>query len=782
MGKRNSCGSRWLLCGLLLWLVWPGPLVSAQVFRLDFGPTDSPVWAGFGRVTPADPALSSAGRLRGFAGAVPDDLAGDGIVAEKGDFCLSLSLTNGTYQVWLLSGDSAEDTGASGILHLGCEVKVTANGREVMRRQRSLWYAQDFDYSPTADVWERYAGTNRFMEATFEVTVKNGQLRLCFGGQNNQRHDYAFPLNAVMIYPAGLREQMDLTLASIRTSRRDQWKRRFPQVPWPWEGQAWEPTAAENNHGYVAWWQSYLDKVYPNTTPPKVAASTSATTFATPGESEPLSVGIRAVRDLQAVAIQVGDLHGPAGSSFSRSHVVPYLVRYNEKVSRPRMWQAAEPFALVPWRDIDIPAGVTRQCWLKFQVPTNAIPGVYSGQVTIVPQNAPARLLSYRFRVLPFALERSPSASFFYFGTRREMRTGSPVGQRWYDDPEWWRLYDTEASNLVAHGFVPLPKIDVGGGYAYGVNAIVSIGPRTNLVTLDMARAEKEFNWLRERGFLAADGYVFVPCDYGTTFCGGRSSPDRWSTNPSYSNLFCQITRAVDQQVRTKGWGTPVFEWGGELSNFRTTRFSGAVHAYGALKSCGVLTGLRGNGWVDWSLYATNRLIDFPIPNTVLMRDELTSWLAQNTKELWFYNFGSGRYAFGFFAWAKGATRRLYEGHLNLSGAPWDKFDGDHYQWQVGAEATPDGVAPLLTLEWMSEGRDDYDYLRTLEMALAQSVPSENRARGEEVLRWIREHCVTDIAYRGDPTQPGNVEEAVDWRELQPWRAMVVDAILDLQQ
>lgn len=753
----------------------------AEVLKCDFGTTNSPVLAGFTRVTETSPMLSSPNALVSFWRKTPDDLAGDGVVAPRGGFRFETSISNGTYCVWVLSGDSANGSYAA-IKHLLQKVRIRANGRRVFTQQRDYWYAEKFDYDPHADVWERYAGTNRFIEASFVVNVNNQRLRLDFDGLSGPRYDFAFPLNAIMVFPEADANQMMRACANVRAERRRQWSSHFPQVPLPEPDRPWTPDPLSASRGYAAWWQDYLDKVYPNTVPRAAGAGGDPGPIAALGEWEPVTFCIRPLTNLSRVAVTASDLRSSEGH-INRQHVFPYLVRYAEKVERSGQWHAAEPWCLIPWNNPDIPSEVTRQCWLKVKVPTNALPGVYRGTVTLAPENAAATNLAYQLRVLPFALDRTTNASFFYFGSRSgiEFDTG---GRGWFDNPAWWRFYKIEASNLVAHGFTPVPEIKVAGGGAYGVDATPIIGDRTNLVRMDWAKARKRIGWLAKRGFSPPDRMWMVHAEgYGLTYCRGKLQPSPWwNPDPAYSNLFCHITREIDRQFRHAGWGVPVFEWCGELSNHGTAVLESAVHAYSALKSCGVLTALRGNGWVDWSLYATNRLVDFPTPNIALLRDRYTDWIANNCQALWLYNFLGGRYGFGFFAWAKGATRRLHEGHLNSSGAPWDKFDGDHYQWQRGVEPTRDGVAPLVGFEWMAEGRDDYDYVTTLERRIVRAPAGAAKEAGRQALDRIRSACVTDVVYRGGAGEPGSPEEAVSLRDLQTWRAAVAEAIVRLQE
>lgn len=760
----------------MLALVWGMPLVRASLVQLDFGATNSPVWPGFTRVTESDPMLSATNRLVSFWRGTPDDLAGDGVVALKGGFDVSLPLTNGDYRVWVLSGDSVNG-GNSAIKHLLQKVTIHANGREVYQHPRDYWYAETFDYEPQADVWQRYAGTNRFLEAQFNVRVEGQGLKLHFNGETAPTSDYAFPLNALIISPVGEADAMANRLEEIRGERRRQWLALFPQLKTPSPDRIWQPASTALAAGYTAWWHEYLDKVYPNTVP-EPGTPEVASTFAALGEWEPVTFCVRPVTNLTRVNVTVSDLRSST-STISAHHVHPYLVRYNESVLRSGMWYPAEPWALVPWGEPGMPSNVTRQCWLKIEVPTNAVPGNYSGQVTLRPANAESTTLDYHLQVLPFGLERSTNANFFYFGSRSRIESDL-TGRSWLNNPAWWRLYDAESSNLVAHGFVPVPELRVGPPGAQGVDVGVWLEHGTNLARLDWAAATRRVNWMAERGYLPPDRMWVVRCDEFLTLCGGRWQPGPW-WNPAsgYSNLFCTIVRAVDRHVREAGWGVPVFEWGGELSNFAGSSLESAVSAHQALRSCDVLTAHRGNGWADWSLVATNRLVDFPICNIALLRDAQTKAVTRDCRGLWLYNFTGARYGYGFFAWAKGATRCLHEGHLDTQGAPWDNFDGDHYHWQRGVEATRDGVAALVSLEWMSEGRDDFDYVHTLETRLARGGSPQAQDRARRTLAYLRSRCATDVAPSERPEEPGSVEDLVAWRDLQTWRWLVASAILE---
>lgn len=249
------------------------------------------------------------------------------------------------------------------------------------------------------------------------------------------------------------------------------------------------------------------------------------------------------------------------------------------------------------------------------------------------------------------------------------------------------------------------------------------------------------------------------------------------------------MVQMIDRHIREKGYGTPVFECGGELSNYGEMGATFGLRAYGALRKAGVTTALRANGPSDMAVIEAG-LIDYAIPNIGLIRDRDTLVMKAKCKGLWLYNHSEGRYGYGFFAWAKGATRRFHEIFLIGRGRPWDEFDGALGLGPTGAAPTRDGMADAVTFERQAAGCDDYDYLAMcearLEAARQRHTPAARAAvaKAEKTLAFLREQCFTDYDYRGDPELGSEVgrDAGCKWSpdDFQKYRWLVAREIIRL--
>jgi len=788
------------LAGLLLTIgccAWPA---SGEVFRFDMGPEKSPVWPGFTLVT-ADMKYTSKrgfgwtsrGKIQHFKNYQPDDLARDLVVVRNRlPLEFRVKLSRGKYRVWVLSGD---DMTAGGdwlrSFHLIQDVRISAEGKEVFRRQRDYYGLQDVDYVPGQSIWDKYI-KGRYLEASFPVTVRDGVLDLVFEGLTGSYKWYAFPVNAIVIYPKSRAREMNNLIAAITKKRREAFLSRWTRKDFEQDTPPLEADDEGKRLGYVVWPRNYLKLVFPDTTPQPNERGDTIRTFAARGEWEPVSFCIRPIHDLKGVTVKVSDLRSDGGRIPSENLRVS-VVKYQEKTDGRSLDYLIAPYSLMHWWErMDIPAGLTKQYWLKMWIPEDAVPGFYDGTIAIAAENAPPKSLQLRLRVLPFRLTRSPYASWFYFGTRR--RVYLDMNDRKKDDG-YWRMYEKESQNLKEHGFCIPPLLD------FRLMKFEVDKEKKKLLSVDFTDLDREIAFRRKIGAMPPDGYLTFLCGaVARLYCGAEWIQQRipvyrkyvyFSDKKEDVDLFIEIVRAIDRHVREKGYGTPVFECGGELSNYRDQGTTYGMRAYGALRKAGVLTALRGNGPSDYAIIQAG-LVDYAIPNIALIRDEWTDYMKKNCKGLWLYNFSNGRYGFGFFAWKEGATRRLHEGYICAGGRPWDDFDAGGYNWHIGVEGTRDGVVDRITFEHIAEGRDDFDYLYTCERLLGRAEKRRDAeakqavAETQRTLQFIRENIFTDYDYRGDIAAASGLYRDAGCRwpldDFQKYRWLVARRIMRLAE
>jgi hypothetical protein len=179
--------------------------------------------------------------------------------------------------------------------------------------------------------------------------------------------------------------------------------------------------------GYVVFTTSYLERGNQHTRPQAAEVNRPLELFAAPGEYEPATFSIRPDRDLKAVSVRLaGDLRGPAGSLIPRDRVTL------RTVERMKHWLSAIEYELVECflprtGPRDLPANQTQRYWLTVQVPVDAAPGLYEGQVRIAPEGERPSLLGLRLEVAPIRLAPPEGMNnFMYFRLRDfppELRT-----------------------------------------------------------------------------------------------------------------------------------------------------------------------------------------------------------------------------------------------------------------------------------------------------------------------------------------------------------------------
>ena len=165
-----------------------------------------------------------------------------------------------------------------------------------------------------------------------------------------------------------------------------------------------EPTAEEQKRGYVLFARHWLDVVFPNSRPRTGEREARLRTFATPGEYEPLTFSVRALRDLKQARVTLSPLRGPQGR-IPASAVTVYPVRcLNKRVTySSKQYVKDMPVLLERRPAVDIASGESKRFWLDVRVPA-AAPGMYEGAATFAADNAASARVPITVRVLPFRL------------------------------------------------------------------------------------------------------------------------------------------------------------------------------------------------------------------------------------------------------------------------------------------------------------------------------------------------------------------------------------------
>lgn len=125
------------------------------------------------------------------------------------------------------------------------------------------------------------------------------------------------------------------------------------------------------------------------------------------GESEPLSLGVQALADLQDLSVSVGPLTTADGVTLPAEAV---RVRYLEAAYIRSAGQRAKTAVLTglrvrPLTPLPLPRGMNRQFWLDVSVPESAAAGGYMGEIVVTSKGRPAVKRTLTVRVRPYELE-----------------------------------------------------------------------------------------------------------------------------------------------------------------------------------------------------------------------------------------------------------------------------------------------------------------------------------------------------------------------------------------
>jgi len=457
--------------------------------------------------------------------------------------------------------------------------------------------------------------------------------------------------------------------------------------------------------GYVVFSRHYLDPVS-RLGRPKPGEIGAVRLFGCPGEYEPATVSVWAIRPQAGVRVTVSDLAGKEG-----------IVPANKVDIRVVRTIRGLPSFLERRPAVNIPEGQTQTFWLSFYIPPEARPGFYFGSIEVAPGNGKSFRVPVALRVLPLKLPPPQKGYGFW----------------WKMDGRWNGYYSKDHVSALAQirkQFILLREHGCNMASCYGMPRMAKAGDGT--ITLDFNQDHwghdkfsiTDFLQLgRETGFLSPK----IPIQYP----GAESLHTDWiardmgldHSSKAFSDFYRDMCRRMDRWAKQQGF-TLAFACVDEIGNSEDRRQE-ALRFYAKAKEAGVLTSVTDN-----SMHGGVHLMGQPrFDDIVRMRlyNFITPEMIESTRKsgdiLWLYNLASGgwnaktdRFAFGLFTERCGATGFAQWAFQwpNGSTDPYEAAaagQGSGYHYALPA---PDGPLPTLALEGVREGIDDARYLALL--------------------------------------------------------------------
>ncbi|WP_051012370.1 hypothetical protein [Desulfobacula toluolica] len=158
---------------------------------------------------------------------------------------------------------------------------------------------------------------------------------------------------------------------------------------------------------YVVFQKNYLDRVFPYTKPNPAEIVSSIHVAAARDEFRPITLSIKALKNLGRVQVKVSDCIGqqgvlPAGSI--RVGTVGYLTETVNIKKKERTVDYRWGPKIIRSADAVIYEGSSQRYWLTLKIPTDVRPGEYKGTIIIIPESGSQTKIPLIVKVLPFCL------------------------------------------------------------------------------------------------------------------------------------------------------------------------------------------------------------------------------------------------------------------------------------------------------------------------------------------------------------------------------------------
>lgn len=727
-------------------------------WAFDFGPADSPPFAqfhvtdskaayspdrGFGWIPyqdgqpatesnfgPASAVVPGLGE-RDRGGAAVDPLYRDLVMTSEYYHTqvrqtFAVDVPNGTYLVMTMHGDVQYGRVGRQSYWIEAEGKTAVDDIEL-------------DWSRTTD-------------ATFEVAVEDGRLDLTFDAKDPDPAKRGFAINGLAVFPADTAEQrgfaerkVAMIRAAIERTTQQAFERSFTEVPYEETGEMVEPSEADRARGFVAWTPNWMERIYPNSVPEAADVERRCTTFAAPGEYEPVSVAVRALRDLEAVRVKLGDLTGDAGRIPAESLEIRKVRCWPQRIGSS--WSTeyqVMPELLELFESVDIAADQTQEFWLTIHVPDAAAAGNYAGPVRVTVDDGGEWETTLGLQVLPFRLARAER----------------PVGMYWRDEQWEPERLDKELRDMVEHGVTA-----------------VTLSRAPTIENVDgklVADTSELLAFLQHLKQLGIEGPI--PYYPGLDGLVRRAFPEG-DFDAQYVEAIRQLEEVSSRDDTPKLLHYPVDEIGNsdERGEKAAHLCSLTAQVPGATSYITVNNYEAGEKWGDsFDIWCGN--IEYTADQEQRLLERGKRYMRYGPAYL--NSCRKARNSSGFGFYRRPAEAHYYWHYQAFNRDPFNDFDGTARDW-CAAYPGPDGPIPTLDWEAIREGIDDLRYIATLKQLAAQAE-NGNAAQRQAAAR-ARDELKQVLALDATVNQYDFAADLAD-DEFSDLRRRLADRIIELTQ
>ncbi len=490
---------------------------------------------------------------------------------------------------------------------------------------------------------------------------------------------------------------------------------RFTPLVYREDGPFVQPTTRDRRRGAQFFFRHWMDFVFPVSRPRPGEDAARLELTAAPGETEPATVTLRALRSLRKVRARITALRGPQGTEIPPSAASVYVVRnLNKRVTYSSTQYVADlPVYLSRQADVDIPRGRSQRFWLDVQVPENAAPGLYTGSIRIEAADGltPAAI-PLRLRVWPFRLDEPSRILGDYYQSPRPAVT----------DAEKHARLEKDLRDMRARGATSV-------GLCFGCPVEQAVLEADGTVRLNLPGDSLYVHFMnlyRDLGFPAP---LVQLTDSGQAFCGVRKI--EFGT-PAYAAAYKGFWKAMQAEAKERGWPEiivqPVDEpgWKDAAARERNVALLKLLKQIPGLRTeqdgPGDAYFHRGAGpWADVWNY-----------NGALGTDEQLRNARRDGRLIMIYNCDveswrpeMDRYIAGFFQERAGIDGCYNWAYMSYHGSPYDDLDAKTGTWMhIYPELDNEPGGPSVGWQGFREGVDDLRYVTTLRNTIRRARKS----------------------------------------------------------
>ena len=495
-------------------------------------------------------------------------------------------------------------------------------------------------------------------------------------------------------------------------------------------------TLAKNDSGLRSYVTDDLRLLHPKLRPSQAEFDRSIVMFGAPGHYEGKAFSLYAVKNAPQTFVSATAAVADNGAKLP----VPE-VRYL------RVWPQRAQFVGLQYRDIaellekespkDIPADTALAYYLKVQIPENARPGLYRGQVIFKSGKSPARTLTYTVRVLGLKLEKD----------------FKPIIGCYYGGPEQFKFIRDYGLMSALQGHQSCMRDVVGKPLRAIMRKTKDVNKRLEMLYQGKELPQLNFGDERPTGldnFLKAynaAGFKSVVCwfavrgftDVIATFLNEPISkegnlfmyPEKLT--PAYKKLFKDCIRAINKRAEKYNVRIYWYQFDELGCHGYEKIFRYATEMFKLVKEAGGYTAVTCGDddftrmvapYLDMRIYAISAAKDRKTLNRIYRDTKKHKADFFSYTGCVYENHYPNRYNAGFNMYIGNWEGRYFWNLSSRRNNVWNDFDHSAKDSVMIYPGKDGEIIPTLQLETMRQGIDDFRYLVTLDKLVARALKS----------------------------------------------------------